>query len=130
MAPSGARALPEPSKTLTNAYGRPATVTPVSGFESGEAWARWTFNMAALPDYEQTIQYAAAIEVTPRLHRPKNVFTDTGFRAMDWTWPVAGTAILGVLAGGLMVASTFVRRPDDEAPADGAGPPTSARIDA
>ncbi len=113
LLPAGAAApepLPEPSGTLVNAYGKLASVTPVSGFESSEAWARWTFNMSALPDYERTIQYAAAIEVTPPLHRPRNVFTDTGLNALDWTWPAAGTAILGAMVGGLILASSFARR--------------------
>ena len=59
-------------------------------------------------------EYAAAIEVTPPLHRPRNVFTDTGLNALDWTWPAAGTAILGAMVGGLILASSFARRRFDE----------------
>lgn len=103
--------LPALSSTLTTAYGRKPSTTPVSEFTATPAYARWSFNMAALPDFERTVQYAAAIEVTPTLHRPRNVFTDTGLEAMAWTWPAAGVSILGMLVGGLLIASTFVERP-------------------
>jgi hypothetical protein len=107
-------ALPAPSATLTNAYGQPSSVTPVSEFlasidAEGGGWAKWSFNMAALPDYERTIQYAAAIEVTPALHRPRNVFTNTGFAALNWTWPAAGVAVLGGMIGILLLAGTLAK---------------------
>ncbi|MBL0922823.1 MAG: hypothetical protein IBJ10_11945 [Phycisphaerales bacterium] len=97
--------------TLTTRYGGAPSTMPVSEFTAADTYARWFFNMAALPDFERTVQYAAAIEVTPPLHRPRNVFTDTGLTAMRWTWPAGGVAVLGLLTGTLLVASTFVRSP-------------------
>lgn len=117
LLPEGASApapLPELSTTLTTPYGRPPSTMPESAFEANDAYARWSFNMAALPDFERTAQYAAAIEVTPPLHRPKNVFKGTGLEAMEWTWPAAGVSVMGMVVGGLLLASTAVRRPTED----------------
>lgn len=122
LLPAGApepEALPEPSLTRTNAYGRPASTPPVSRFERGGTWAKWTFNMAALPEYERTWQYAAAIEATPPLLRPRNMFLHDGVGALAWTWPAAGVSLLGLLVGVLLLISTLVRRDDGRGVAGG-----------
>lgn len=85
-------------------------VVPVSEFELSDAFARWRFNFVALPEYERTWHYAAALGVTPKLQYPRNKFTDDGMRAMDWTWPASGAAILTLVAGLALLGSSFVKR--------------------
>ncbi len=101
-------ALPAPSPVVRAGRKDPAPL--VSDFTQTDAFARWTINFAALPNYERTWQYAAALAVTPRLSYPRNKFTDDGLAAMSWTWPAAGFGVLGVVVGGALVASSRVRR--------------------
>ncbi|TVQ64452.1 MAG: hypothetical protein EA379_01480 [Phycisphaerales bacterium] len=99
--------LPEPVPDPTR---RAPSVPPVSDFSATDAFARWTFNFVALPEYQRTWHYSAALGVTPRLKYPRNQFTDDGMSAMNWTWPAAGAAILGLLAGGALLGASTIRR--------------------
>lgn len=107
--------LPTPEPVLRAGRKDPAPL--VSDFVRTNAIARWTINFAALPNYERTWQYAAALAVTPRLSYPRNKFTDDGLSAMAWTWPAAGVGVLGVVVGGVLVASSGVRRGAGRRPA-------------
>lgn len=115
--------LPEPTSTVLNRYGKPNSITPFVEFEPGETFARWRFNMSAMPDLERTWQYAAAIEATPDLLRPTNAFTDDSFTSLSWTWPAAGCSAMAVVAGLVLVGGTLVRRPEDEPPSPGGPKP-------
>lgn len=98
-----AEPLPEPAPTARG-------TRPESSFESTGAIARWTFNFAALPSYERTWQYQAALDVTPSLAFPRNKFRGDGMSSVGWAWPLAGVGMLGLLAGGIRLASCFVSR--------------------
>lgn len=82
----------------------------LNAFTHTDAVSRWTINFAALPNYERTWQYAAALAVTPRLGYPRNKFTDDGLHAMAWTWPAAGVSTLSLVAGLTALASGRVSR--------------------
>ena len=99
--------LPEPTIDPTR---RAPSVPPVSDFTTTDAFARWTFNFVALPEYQRTWHYSAALGVTPQLKYPRNKFTDDGMTAMHWTWPASGAAILAAVAGLCLLASANVRR--------------------
>ncbi len=107
---------------------------PTSEFTLTPAFARWRVNFSALPSYERTWQYAAALSVTPRLSFPTNKFTDDGMAAMDWTWPAAGFSGLSIVVGLIVTAGTLVRSPmappaaRPSSGAGGMGPPTPARV--
>ncbi|MDI9637748.1 hypothetical protein QM565_18625 [Geitlerinema splendidum] len=83
---------------------------PETTFEATEAFARWTFTFAALPSYERTWQYQAALDVTPSLAYPRNKFRGDGMSSVGWTWPLAGLGMLGLLAGLVRLGSCFVSR--------------------
>lgn len=101
-------ALPEPAK---DARAERAGAAPLARFVATDAFARWTVNFSALPNYERTWQYAAALAVTPRLSYPRNKFTDDGMTAMTWTWPAAGVSGLALVVGLIVTAGSFVRPP-------------------
>lgn len=63
-----------------------------------------------LTDLQGDWRYAAALEVTPTLQRPKNTFAGEGITAMDWTWPAAGCSILALTIGGAIFSASFVNR--------------------
>lgn len=63
-----------------------------------------------LTDLQGDWRYAAALEVTPTLQRPKNTFAGEGIVAMDWTWPAAGVSVLALTLGIAVLASSFVQR--------------------
>lgn len=109
-----AEALPAPMPT---ARGTP----PEATFEATGAFARWTLNFAALPSYERTWQYQAALDVTPSLAFPRNKFRGDGMSSVGWTWPVAGLGVLGLLAGLMRLASCFVKRDTAGGPGDASG---------
>lgn len=100
---------------------------PTSEFALTPAFARWRVNFSALPSYERTWQYAAALSVTPRLSFPTNKFTDDGMAAMNWTWPAAGFSGLSIVIGLIVTAGTLVRPPVAPRPSAGIGPPAPAR---
>lgn len=101
---------PLPSPGTERGGGRKERAPLVNEFNQTEAFARWTVNFAALPEYERTWQYAAALAVTPRLSYPRNKFTDDGLAAMGWTWPAAGVGVLGVVCGAVILGASTVRR--------------------
>lgn len=93
------------------------TLTPDGAIERSEATYR---QLAAEP---RSMHFAAAMQVTPGLFTPgmrsaspltypnyKPVRDD--LRAMGWTWPAAGVSVLTLIAGGLLLASAGVRRPE------------------
>jgi len=93
------------------------TLTPDGAIERSEATYR---QLAAEP---RSMRFAAAMQVTPGLFTPgmrsaspltypnyKPVRDD--LRAMGWTWPVSGVAVLALIAGGLLLASAGVRGPE------------------
>ncbi len=97
--------LPKPAPTTRG-------TSPEATFDVTGAFTRWTFNFAALPSYERTWQYQAALDVTPSLAYPKNKFRGDGMSSVGWTWPLAGLGMLGLLAGVIRLASCFVERDD------------------
>lgn len=107
-----AEPLPKPAPTKRG-------TAPEGTFDLSDAFARWTFNFAALPSYERTWQYQAALDVTPSLAYPRNKFRGDGMSSVGWTWPLAGVGMLGLLAGVIRLASCFVER--DEAGERSAG---------
>lgn len=56
-------------------------------------------------------QYYAMLQVTPApLYRARDKVVEQGMRAMGWTWPAAGVATLGLIAGLALTLSARVGR--------------------
>jgi len=74
-----------------------------------------------LDDDPRSWRFAAAMQVTPGLFTPgmrsASPFSYPNYKpvqsamaSMGWTWPASGVAVLTLVVGGLLLASSYVRR--------------------
>lgn len=90
-------------------------------FEKGGGFTRFDRTYRELARDPHSWEFGAAMNVTPALHTPAMrssspiAYPNYGpvrvaMGSMGWTWPVAGFAALGAVAGMLMVGASFVSR--------------------